>query len=216
MRKCVIPILLAFVSMTAFSQLYEVKGIVIDSLKNPIPFATIEILKKGSGTGTAAYENGAFKLSIPKTLMNDTLTIKALGFKTEKIPIQLINREESIYITLCSAIYELSETVIRPGSTTYEEFGNIETSKWTGGLLTKDLTQIAVYIENPKKEKGRLNEVSFFVSRGGKPKAPVRIRIYGYNTKEEPIGEDLLHETIILRPYNKYGWNSIELSAYNI
>jgi hypothetical protein len=196
--------------------LLEIKGIVVDTLQKPIPFATVEIIKDVDGIGAAAYQNGEFNLFIPEKLIHDTLTIKALGFETKKIPIQSLNREEYIYIELSATTYDLSEIVIQAGPSTVKEFGNSKISKWTGGLLTKNLTQIAVYIENSKNEHGVLKDISFFISKSGKPKATVRIRVYGFNPIEETIGEDLLHETVIFSPKKRFGWNTIDMSDYNI
>jgi len=134
-----------------------------------------------------------------------------------KLAIQIINKKKITSFELNSATYDLSEIIIRPAeSSVFQEFGITKISKWTGGLLTKDLTQIAVYIENPENQNGLLKDISFYITKSGKPKTPFRLRIYSYNTEKETIGSDILRETVILTPHKKSGWNTFDMSQYNI
>ncbi len=204
------------ISYPSLAQFYDITGFIVDSLGNSISFATIEVIKDHNGIGVVANENGEFQLTIPQDFTDDTLTVSALGYYTQKFAIAGISNRMSMNFELHEKTYDLSEIVILPGPTTLCEYGNSKLSKWTGGMLTENLTQIAVYIKNRKSEKGTLKDISFFITRSGKPKAPVRIRIYDFNTEDDPIGSDLLQETVIFKPNKKFGWNAVDLSSHNI
>jgi hypothetical protein len=123
---------LTILSLQTYSQTYELKGVVVDSLDNPIPFATLEILKAEGGIGVACNHQGKFVLAIPRLFSKDSITISALGYSTKKIP--LFNLQSDVRIKLAPESYNLPEVVIKSPKSQNVELGIKETSEWTGGI----------------------------------------------------------------------------------
>ena len=71
MKKILIIIYIILNSSFSISQEREIKGIITDSLKNPIQFVNVGILNKPIGTVT--NENGEFYLIINNSFISDTL-----------------------------------------------------------------------------------------------------------------------------------------------
>jgi len=91
MKKNIFIILfLIFETITAFSQtgIVITKKVVDAKSKEPLIFAHIYIKK--ITTGTFTDENGYFTLIIPKSSINDTITVSFIGYETLKIKISEI------------------------------------------------------------------------------------------------------------------------------
>ena len=73
MKKILIIIYVILNSTLSFSQENVIKGIISDSLKNPIQYANVGILNKPVGTVT--NELGEFILNIDNSYISDTLKI---------------------------------------------------------------------------------------------------------------------------------------------
>ncbi len=64
----------------------SISGIITDSdTGDPLPFATIGIVRTGKGTVTNSM--GEFGLKIPQDCINDSLTVSYLGYINRKIPV---------------------------------------------------------------------------------------------------------------------------------
>lgn len=80
----------------------QTKGIVVDSLQNPIPYVNIWL--EGENVGTTSQEDGTFFINSTK---DKVLVFSAVGFETKKTT---LNNGDKIVLT--SKIYELNEVVI--------------------------------------------------------------------------------------------------------
>ena len=110
MKKNIFIILfLIFETITAFSQtgIVITKKVVDAKSKEPLIFAHIYIKK--ITTGTFTDENGYFTLIIPKSSINDTITVSFIGYETLKIKISEI---KSRNILLTPKINMLEEVAI--------------------------------------------------------------------------------------------------------
>lgn len=202
-----------------FAQDKILNGQVIDAdNNNSIPFATVEIRKSLGGIGIAADQSGMFELTIPERLLNDTLLVSSLGYNFKEIFLSQLDVTQFLLIELLPKEYNLSEVKIFPKLKVTSEFGIINrTPEIDGGLLTKELTQIAVLIENIDSLKGRIKSVSYYIlPRSGKPKTPFRVRIYSVASRLEAPGDDLLKENLIVYPKQKGGWIEVDLSEYDL
>jgi hypothetical protein len=84
------------------------KGIITDTKKQPIPFATIYI--ENLQSGTTANTNGEFEI---KTAPGKyTVIFRALGFKSQKLEIEVASDEKAITIVLETEVYQMKEVVI--------------------------------------------------------------------------------------------------------
>ncbi|MEO6547323.1 MAG: TonB-dependent receptor [Ferruginibacter sp.] len=90
-------------SFGAYAQT-TVRGRVLDATGNPVPRATIKI--KGSQTGVAADENGAFQINAQG---NTTLEVTSVGYLEQQVPV--LNRSE-ITISLTPLTNSGQEVVV--------------------------------------------------------------------------------------------------------
>jgi len=213
-----ITLLIIVSSFIGFTQDIILSGKIISAKTNQsIPFSTIEIRSPLGGIGVAADQTGVFELAIPERLINDTLLISSLGYNIKELPLSQLDVNQFLLITLLPKAYRLSEVKIFPKPIVISEFGIIKRTPGEGGLLTKGLTQIAVFIENKDSLMGRIKSISYYVSRrSGKPKTPFRVRIYTIANGTETPGDDLLIESLIVHPKQKGGWIEVNLSKYNL
>ena len=108
-KNIFIILLLIFETITAFSQtgIVITNKVVDEKSKEPLVFAHIFIKKLSTGTFTD--ENGYFTLTIPKTTINDTITVSFIGYETLNIKISKIKNEN---ILLTPKINMLEEVAI--------------------------------------------------------------------------------------------------------
>ncbi|NQY08434.1 MAG: carboxypeptidase-like regulatory domain-containing protein [Flavobacteriales bacterium] len=97
-------------------QVASVSGKILDSnSKRGVPFANICI--KNSSIGTVSNEAGAFVLKLVNVNANDTLSVSYVGYRTEYIALNTINRD--IVVLLESVGVLVDEVTIRPHLPTY-------------------------------------------------------------------------------------------------
>ena len=111
MKKIVSVIVLIFIAAsTTFGQT-KVSGIVVDKLKQPVPFANVVF--KNSSTGTVTNEDGRFYMESPNTYT--TLLITSVGFSDKEITLtKAVNYNFTIELSEQQA---LKEVVIFTGKT---------------------------------------------------------------------------------------------------
>jgi hypothetical protein len=105
---CVILITLIFSAKAQNPTIVE--GVIIDSLFEAIPFANIIV--PNTTIGTTSNIEGYYKLELKKTT-SDSLTVSCIGYKSEKIKIQL-GISQKINIQLTPQDFEIGEVVIGP------------------------------------------------------------------------------------------------------
>ena len=108
-KNIFIILLLIFGTITAFSQtgIVITKKVIDEKTKEPLIFAHVYIKKLSTGTFTD--ENGYFTLTIPKSSINDSITISFIGYETLNIKISKIKKEN---ILLTPKINMLEEVAI--------------------------------------------------------------------------------------------------------
>jgi TonB-dependent starch-binding outer membrane protein SusC len=110
MLRLVLKITLLFVllSGTAFHLLAqkEVNGFV-SSKEDGMPLPGVNVVLKGTNTGTTTDSNGMFKLNLP--LDDGVLIFSFIGFKTHEAA---LSDESPLYIHLASDVSQLSEIVV--------------------------------------------------------------------------------------------------------
>ncbi len=180
-----------------------------------IPFATIEIMNKK--IGIAADYKGNFNLKIPQSCINDSLRCKSLGFETKWILVKTFQKDFSnVVINLTPVVYTLNEVEIFGPPAGKYRLGNYVKSTKGGGFLTNIQTQLAVYMDSRKYNNARIVNASFYLSKGGKPETPFRVRLYAVDSKTGNPGDDLIKDNIIIHGKHRGGWVTVDLSKYNL
>lgn len=110
MLRFAFTFILLAVSLSAHAQSYQLTGRVVDENGNAVPFASI--YKQESGIGTAANNEGMFKLQLPAG--DHALLIRAVGYRqtTERLT---LDRDTQLSIVLHTEAYLLDEVVIGNG-----------------------------------------------------------------------------------------------------
>lgn len=96
-----------FSIFVGLAQSHTIQGQVTDLEHNPIPFANI--FTASTGTGTAANEEGFFKLLLPTG--QHELSLSAVGYKTAWIKVAVPNQNQLV-VELSPETYTLQEVVI--------------------------------------------------------------------------------------------------------
>jgi hypothetical protein len=92
---------------TTGKRVIAISGKVTDDARQGIP--GVNVLLKGTTSGTTTNAEGNYSLSIPDASANGTLVFSYIGFTTEEVP---INGRTTIDITLVADIKTLSEVVV--------------------------------------------------------------------------------------------------------
>jgi len=109
MIKYLIPFLLVFTVVTAYSQ--KVKGKITDIEGNPLPFASVFI--KNTGKGTNANSEGVYSLKLAPGKY--TLACQYVGYKKVEISISINNDDLEVNFILKVQETVLGEVVLKNG-----------------------------------------------------------------------------------------------------
>jgi len=212
MKSLLLVMLISFPVLLFAQQSFS--GKIIDAkTKQPIPFATIGLLKQN--TGTNSYENGTFKFSANRTVENDSFFISCFGYVPKKIAIA--DKTENLIIELTENEVELQEVVVNKKNTWNATILN-DFHGCGNHFITSSgyITQIAQHFYTP--EKGTILS-AVKICNGSmamlyKEKAIFRIRIYDMNKTTGAPGKDLCKEIIEIKTGRK---NTVMyLRQYNI
>jgi CarboxypepD_reg-like domain len=97
-------------STTAEKVKYITGKIVDDETSEPLPFATIALMKKGKGT--VSNNNGDFGMKVTSDLFNDTLSVSYLGYLGREIPIKQAFGN-NLTISMMREFISIPEIIIR-------------------------------------------------------------------------------------------------------
>jgi hypothetical protein len=112
MRKpfLILNIILIVIQLNAQEQIVF-QGTLKDSVNNiPIDYANIGIAHKN--IGTISDDKGLFKLSIPKSFINDTITFSRIGYATKHLSINELLSQSNNTIVLKPKISTIREVNI--------------------------------------------------------------------------------------------------------
>ncbi|RZK35722.1 MAG: TonB-dependent receptor, partial [Hymenobacter sp.] len=104
MRKIVLTSAFAVVALVAHAQKVTVTGRVLSATGEAQPGATV--LERGTTNGTATGANGEYSLSVAS---DATLTVSAIGFTTQQVPVQGRTRIE---VRLVASATDLGDVVV--------------------------------------------------------------------------------------------------------
>lgn len=197
--------------MPAFSQAQEMRitGRVVDAkTKEPVPFASIGLLKAGAAALT--NQQGYFQLAGLEKDSQDSLIVMTLGYHRYAV---LTERGKMEPLAI-----ELNQ---RPtGMTTTCRVSDKRAASSPKGTEIAGVpgTQYAFFLKNEKQEQqlGEIQAVSFYLGEGGFPKEEMRVRVYAVDSISHGPGADLLNENIYFSPSQKSGWYTCVLRDYHI
>jgi TonB-linked SusC/RagA family outer membrane protein len=147
-----------------------VKGLVSDSKGQPIPF--VNVVSKGSGSGTQTDLNGLFQLSVSDSSAA-VLEFSAIGFKRQSMP---VGGAEFVKVTLLEDVQRLSEYQMVGYGTSSRKEMTAASSQVEG----EDLTKLNV-ARMDQALQGQMAGVSV-TTNSGSPGGSSSIRIRGLST----------------------------------
>jgi hypothetical protein len=199
----------------------QIKGVVTDSLKNPIQYVNVGVLNKPLGTLTNA--NGEFILNIDDSMHLDTLKISCLGYKSKEMKIDgLIDTKSKIQISLANYMEKLEEVVITSSKLKMYSEGK-EKTKTSASVIFANPNYVN---QNLGSEIGRkfslgnkkpsvLKDFKFFIRENNFDEVKFRINIYSINNNRPE--KKLFGSNIIVDVNNKgKDWVNVDLSEYDI
>lgn len=208
-------------SFIVFSQEKTIKGIVTDSLKNPIQYVNVGVLNKPLGTLTNA--NGEFILNVDNSMNLDTLKISCLGYKSKEMKVEsLINNKSKIQISLANYIENLDEVVITSSKLKMYNEGKEKTKTSASvifanpNFVNQNLgSEIGRKFSLGTKKPSILTHFKFFIRENNFELVKFRINIYSINNNR-PV-KKLFGSNIIVDVNTKgKGWVNVDLTNYDI
>lgn len=221
MKKIIILIYVILNSTFLISQEREIKGIITDSLKNPIQYVNVGILNKPVGTVT--NENGEFYLNINNSFISDTLKISCLGFKPKEFVIKsLLSKKTDLSISLNNYTEKLDEILINSSNLKTYTKGKEKTKTKNEVFFAipslKNLnlgSEIGRKFSLGTKKPSLLKEFKFFLKENNFESVLFRLNFY---TIENNKPSKKINNTNILIPADNQltGWITADLSDYGI
>ncbi len=200
------------------------KGVVFDSIsKEKLQYVNLSFITKE--IGTFCNDKGIYNLDLSKASKLDTLVVSLIGYKSKNIALlnYLENKEHTLNIQLIPKIELLNEVVVLSKNKKYSTKNyNIKTGnrKTMFPLSVPFGYETATLIENKKKEKGKLIQLSLKLKKSSDENFtiyPTYYRISFYNIDELGYPKDLInYDNIIIKPENDETSFSINLEDKNI
>jgi iron complex outermembrane receptor protein len=134
MRKRLLTPLFAVVALAAHAQKITVTGRVLSAAGEAQPGATV--LERGTSNGTTANASGEYSLAVAPTA---TLTISAIGFATQQVPVQGRTRLD---VRLTAAATDLGDVVVT-GSRATEGRSNVLTTAPVDVISAREIKAFA-------------------------------------------------------------------------
>ncbi len=134
MKKSLLTPLLVVTALAAHAQKITVTGRVLSTTGEVQPGATV--LERGTTNGTSTGSNGEYSLSVAP---NATLTISAIGFATQQVPVQ---GRTNVEVRLVAAATDLGDVVIT-GSRAAEGRSNILTASPVDVISAREIRAFA-------------------------------------------------------------------------
>jgi len=221
MKKIVVIIVLGMFifSSSIFSQeSFSWKGKIVSfETSDFLPGAYIKVISNKRSFLFASDSQGDIEVFYINPTSSDSVLISYMGYKKLLVSKEVAFRNE--VIKLHEDVITLNDVFVRPQKLKKIKLGN--TALFTpftarGGFGH----QKVLYIPN-NGVNGKIIKIRYFMTDpmmhgvNGSKSYPFRVRLYGKDTINNIIGEDLLKENLIVS-LNKGNWLEVDLSSYNI
>lgn len=193
-----------------FGQKQIITGYVKDKYNNPLLY--VNIVSTQYKIGTSTNDSGMFSINLD---ISDTIKFTHIAFSSKVIPVKKILQNNIIILE--EENFYIEGVVIRPKSSykQKEKVGYFSLDK-NGSFILSPGNQLAVFINNTRKQTGFIESVSFQVKDKGKCNSRIRIRILEKEKNSFSPGKDLLTENYIIENNNLSHSNTINISKSNL
>jgi len=194
---------------------YTITGLTInDSNNEKLEYVNIGIIKKNFGT--ISDLEGRFNLSIPDSLINDTLSFSYIGFESLQVPILKLLDSANLNISLKRKNEILEEITIYAKKTKIKKYGTKGHSPlgFVPAYIDKDIYEIA-FLVKPRKIPAKLKNLNLYIHNSSVDSCIFRINIYD-NSEGYPSEKINVENIIIRTSIIKRSWKTIDLTKYKL
>jgi hypothetical protein len=190
-----------------------IRGRITDEKSNPLPYVSIGI--PDSNIGTVSSMDGKFVIDLSGMDKNLILRFSYVGFQNLDLMVGDLRSKgiDTINIKLKESVYRLNEIIIRPDNANPKFLGSkktgIYTCVWNHAQKGAEIGSLFHITESII-----LKEFYFHVRTSSCDSIYYRLRIYN---GENRYPQDILNtQDIRFISRQKSGWDSVDLSNYNI
>lgn len=211
-------ILLLILSLAFSLNLHaQIDGRILAPDRSPIPYVNVLALTDPV-SGTTTNEEGTFHLNIKQPV---NLYISAVGYRDTLVPCHPSKFKE---LVLQKKNYDLAEVLVTPYSNLPMVIGYPDAEPIEGWQSVSPAIGKGIFYIPKKKEIGTsLTSIQIYIHPMGKYQTPLAIRLMSpqhahiKRNRATPTADfiDLLPEPLILKA-EQPGWQTIDLSAYNL
>ena len=227
MKKSLLLLLLAFVSLSAISQSdYYVSGKIIDALTK-LPLLGASVFAENTTIGTASNTEGVFHLQLPNGGYNLVITFTGYQTETKRITtadagnnemvIEIKQKEKSLEDVVVKATYEVADGWEKYGNFFLENFIGKTTNSKQCTIKNKEVLKF-YYYRRAKRLKIMATAPLEIVNEalGYTIKYELDSFTHEYNTDaSQYTGYPLFEEMQSDNEVQKAKWNAARLLAYN-
>ncbi|MEN6552702.1 MAG: carboxypeptidase-like regulatory domain-containing protein [Methanobacterium sp.] len=221
MKKLFFVILLLSLELPVFAQSAITGKIFNSDTKEKVPYVSIGI--EGKTTGTVSNDAGEFSLKISENIsLSDSITVSSIGFKTVKFALADLS-EVGNEINLVPVIYELVGAVVTNRTTknvilgrNQEGSGMLECPFFISyEMNSQDRISREIGMLFTTKNDCKVNSVNFFIKRNNY--ANVKFRLTFYSVENDQPKDIIINQNIIFDIKDQYkGWFKLELEPFLI
>lgn len=214
-----LPTLLLFILLPFFlSAQSRLSGRIFDGGSNtPLAYVNIGVL--GAGIGTVSGLDGAFSLSIPSRLNQETIKLSMLGYESKTFGVtefrQLMRSEGKV--VLQPKQYDLEQIVVVPDFTKTKVIGNpARRMKLLDGFSGDKLGREGGIIIKLKKRYQPAKVIKFQLYIAYSTYDQLKFRLNFYSVRNNKPFKPLAQENVIITTDIKEGILEVDLEQYNI
>ncbi|HYE55391.1 MAG TPA: hypothetical protein VD996_11120, partial [Chitinophagaceae bacterium] len=197
-------------SLYAIAQKHTVTFTVVDETRKPLSYASIVFVSREAG----AMTNNRGLVSLTAASIDDTVKISAISYRSRIIPVRDLQANDTIVLHRDQAILDSVVVIGLPKETSHVTLGYFR-EKNNGSFILRSGAQLAVFMQNPDRLRGRLKKIQFRLEKLTACNTPLRIRVLAAGNNATP-GRDLLLENIILNSAQLKKFNTVDLSKYEV
>ncbi len=219
MKKTTISFILVFAMQITLAQTV-ISGTIIDqTTQEPVPFASIGI--KGKTSGTLSDENGVFSIELKDFAETDSLKFSAIGYRAQSYVMSTAKNFSNKTISLYQTSVVLNEVVVKPTKTITKVLGNKKYNTnvqctFQGNEKNFLGVEAAIRANNKKGRTVWIEDFNFYITKNlVEDSVTFRLNFYKENSSDLP-GENILSKPIIFKTKQKNGVVHLDLKKLNI
>ena len=192
-----------------------ISGIVTsDATNEKLAYVNIGIRNKSFGT-VSDFE-GNFKLTVPDSLLYDTLTFSYIGFERKRVPVMEMVDSTKHIIRLKRKVAILKELKVYAKEPKIKKYGTRGHAPFVSvtAYIDRDIYEIA-FLVKPNRTPVQVNKLHMFIKYSSIDSCLFRINLYD-KLEGKPNQRINTENIIISHALTQSKWNSIDLSAYNL